>query len=144
MAKFHGKISDVSSGFDLQDYIDDAPERSEFFTENGNNAAIPEDTKAMATQEQTMQKMMQTMMETMLAAVQEQVKTAVNEAVSTTTPATTPAKPTIPEWQFMERQSNRKDSEGKYTIPSGNFYIDVFRSTVIVMDKSRWANTSRM
>ena len=127
MAKFHGNISEVSSGFDMQDYIEDSPDGSESLAENGNNAAIPEDTKAMATQEQTMQKMMQAMMETMLAAVQDQVKTAVNEAVSTTTPATTPAKPAIPDWQFIERQSNRKDAEGHYTIPSGNFYVDVFK-----------------
>ena len=131
MAKFHGSISEVSSGFDMQDYIeDDAPDRSEFFTENGNNAtAIPEDTITMATQEQTMQKMMQTMMETMLAEVQKQVQTAVGEAVANTPPATATATatPSIPEWQFVERQSHRKDSEGKYTIPSGNFYIDIFR-----------------
>ena len=129
MAKFHGSISSVSSGFDMQDYIEDSPDRSEFIAENGNNADLPEDTKAMATQEQTMQEMMQAMMETMLSAVQEQVKTAVNEAVANTDPATATATatPAIPDWQFVERQSNRKNSEGKYTIPSGNFYIDIFR-----------------
>ena len=75
----------------MQDYIADSPDSSESFAENGNNATILKDTKAMATQEQTMQEMMQAMMESMLSAVQEQVKTAVNEAVSTTSPATSPA-----------------------------------------------------
>ena len=123
MARFHGNINAVSSGFDLQDYIDDAPDGGESFAENGNNANLPEDTITMATQEQTMQKMMQAMME----AMRVEITNAVSEAVANTPPATPPATQTIPEWQFIERESNRKDVDGKWTIPSGNFYIDVFK-----------------